>query len=341
MEAVQKDAGLKQREAEALVHMNYGRAYASALKQQAGMDKPLDRKHAAAAVVAEISAAANRDPSTINRLDASDGRSTMEVVYGERAANMSAILSGKAVNYDLPKGLAGTKDFSALISKAQIHVNVANAEAYATRGVFNAVGPNGKYMEAADSKVVEAKEKLVNHMLHVKSAIDAAVDRQAFDRKHGDNLYNHFKEAAFDLGQRKTLNAEYSNFEKANTASLRQEVDKQVDARYSIKNKSLDTAKETGLNPANVARANAFKTMEPGEAVKQYPELAGAYAAQAIVDKRNVADGLSKEARMKVNDTVRNNLIKSIEQGNIPKIEKRDASQERQAATVKEAELSR
>jgi hypothetical protein len=64
--------------------------------------------------------------------------------------------------------------------------------------------------------------------------------------------------------------------------------------------------------------AESFAKEPPTEAVKKYPELAGAYAAVAAIDKKSEADGLDERQRAVVNAKVRELVANSIERGYIP-----------------------
>ena len=64
--------------------------------------------------------------------------------------------------------------------------------------------------------------------------------------------------------------------------------------------------------------ARSFTNDTPVEAVKKYPELAGVYATVAAIDKKAEADGLDERQRAMVSARVRENVVKSIERGEIP-----------------------
>ena len=70
--------------------------------------------------------------------------------------------------------------------------------------------------------------------------------------------------------------------------------------------------------------AESFAKEPPSEAVKKYPELAGAYATVAAIDKKAEADGLDANQRAVVNAKVREQITNSIESGNIPKTKIRE-----------------
>lgn len=324
----------KQRDAEALVHMSYGRAYGRALDAQAGMSAPDNRKAAAAAIMAERASTVVRDPMAINRRDAQEGRAAMEQAYGQRAGDVAAVLSGRVASYELPQGFGATKDMSALVSKAQILVSQANVEGYASRGRVASIGPNGNYMERVEGRAADTKEKLTAHMLHVKSAIESAVDRKAIDRQQGDSLYQRFQGAAFDLGEKKTTNAEFSAFEKANTPRLRQEVTREVEARYAAQATTIDRARSNELDPANVSRADAFRRLPPGEAIQKHPELAGAYGAMAAVSKQAEASGMNPQQQALIMSKAQQNIAANIERGQIPDVKVRETREVRREVSA-------
>ena len=96
-------------------------------------------------------------------------------------------------------------------------------------------------------------------------------------------------------------------------------------------------AEEVKLGSANKRMAEAFANESPVEAVKKHPELAGAAAAVAVMDKKAEADGLTPAQRAVVTARVRQNVVNSIERGDIPEVMvkeeievKRDAKEERE-----------
>ena len=66
------------------------------------------------------------------------------------------------------------------------------------------------------------------------------------------------------------------------------------------------------------ARAEAFRKQTPEEAVKAHPELAGAYATVAALDKKAEVDGLDQKQRAIVSALVREFVASNIERGKIP-----------------------
>ena len=72
------------------------------------------------------------------------------------------------------------------------------------------------------------------------------------------------------------------------------------------------------------SRAEVFRNQPPEEAVKAHPELAGAYATVAALDKKAQVDGLDEKQRSIVSALVREFVASNIERGHIPNTKLRD-----------------
>lgn len=78
--------------------------------------------------------------------------------------------------------------------------------------------------------------------------------------------------------------------------------------------------KDTIRNSWHVKMAETFAKELPHEAIKKYPELAGSAATASAIDKKAEMDGLTPAQRAIVNARVRQNLVNSIERGDIPAV---------------------
>lgn len=68
-------------------------------------------------------------------------------------------------------------------------------------------------------------------------------------------------------------------------------------------------------------RAAAFqREMDAVVGTQHYPELAGAYAVVAAIDHKAKADGLSPQARHTVMERVRDNIVASLRQDRLPRV---------------------
>ena len=98
---------------------------------------------------------------------------------------------------------------------------------------------------------------------------------------------------------------------------------------FRVRENGADNAKGQGTesdNPPTKAgeRAKAFRRNTPEQAIKQHPELAGAYATVAALDKKAEADGLDQQQRAIVTARVREKIANSIERGDIPQTKIRE-----------------
>lgn len=91
--------------------------------------------------------------------------------------------------------------------------------------------------------------------------------------------------------------------------------------------RETDEAKEAKAQPEqpkpespNKRMAESFAKDSPEEAAKKHPELAGAAAAVASMEKKAEADGLNAQQRAVVMARVRQNVVNSIERGQIPEV---------------------
>lgn len=83
--------------------------------------------------------------------------------------------------------------------------------------------------------------------------------------------------------------------------------------------------KETIRNTWNIQMAKAFAKELPYEAVKKYPELASSVATASAIEKKVEMDGLAPAQRAIVNARVRQNIVNSIERGDIPIVKLRES----------------
>lgn len=318
------DISAKISESERLVHFNYGTAYGRAIEMQRSSSSEQERKELAASIVAERFATTNRDTSIASFKEVGVGREAMSKAYGVTAKDVESVLSGRVADYDLAKNF-GSKDFNALSSKGQLFVQQHNMENFAGRGRVEAVGFNGNFLESVQSRSNESKERLINHLLHVRSSIDTGVDRGAYDKNEAKALYDRFEKATFDpSGKKPSSSQAFNDFEKSSTASLRRDVSFEVEMRYAANTKVIDRARSNEGN-ANLAKANDFRRLEPVEAVKKYPDLAPAYAA-LYAASQNAEAKYGLEGKAGAVSQAKESIALNLEQGVIPKSIERDSS---------------
>lgn len=74
----------------------------------------------------------------------------------------------------------------------------------------------------------------------------------------------------------------------------------------------------------NIQLAEAFKINPAEVGARKHPELAGAYAAVAAIEKEAKTDGLNAHQRAVVMTRVRQNVVNGIERGAIPEVKIKD-----------------
>lgn len=133
-----------------------------------------------------------------------------------------------------------------------------------------------------------------------------------------------------------------SGAQPGNKINIVNEGQKQVIVNVPIRDENgvviATEPKDVKRNAWNVQLAEAFASNSPVDAVKQHPELAGAAAIAVALDKKAEADGLTPEQRHIVAARVKENIVNSIERGNIPKMNIKD---EHQISLNQERDLSR
>jgi hypothetical protein len=133
--------------------------------------------------------------------------------------------------------------------------------------------------------------------------------------------------------------SEINKIEQANKPFRARENDEPTE----IKTQAEAPKPEAKANTPYQRMADSFATDSPEEAVKKHPELAGAAALAAAIDKQAQADGLSPAQREIVAARMRQNLVNSIERGNIPEIKIKEEKTEvvRSTNRKEEREYSR
>lgn len=86
------------------------------------------------------------------------------------------------------------------------------------------------------------------------------------------------------------------------------------------------TGKKEAAAPAagRDRRADSLASDAPEAAVRKHPELAGAYAAMAAVDRQAEADGLTPQQRAIIGARVRQNAVNSVVRGRVPDVKIRE-----------------
>jgi len=194
------------------------------------------------------------------------------------------------------------------------------------RGKSSEVGR--RMAEEANARLFAAKEmgRIERELAEVEGSIldlsgDLAKAKAGRDRRPSPEDMQRGKEQARQAYER--FKAEKAEAERAKaqaqkvTPSARQET------------------QEARRNSRYVQMAESFAKEPPAEAVKKYPELAGAYATVAALEKKAEADGLDERQRAMVSARVRELVANSIERGEIPNTKIREEKEVTQTKSNK------
>ncbi|KWF77590.1 hypothetical protein WL93_26625 [Burkholderia diffusa] len=150
-------------------------------------------------------------------------------------------------------------------------------------------------------------------------------DKGAEKTSWGVDLERAMKDAGAKVGDKVTLENE-GRKQVTITVPVRDEKGKVVGSEE----------KEAHRNAWHVGMADTFKKESAEAGTQKHPELAGAYAAVAAMDKKAEADGLTPEQRAVVSARVRQNVGNSIERGEFPEVKRRKEVEVQVQTEVKE-----
>lgn len=307
-----QDLNARRREAELTVYANLAANYQKFVAAQASVNRNQDVKELAAATAAVGLATAKADPAKTAVASQEAGRAVLEKAYGRNAQDVATVLAGRVGQIDLPKGLGRTDDMQKIVSQNRDLAEQMTMEKFLNRGRVHSVGSQGNYLERKEGREGEIKEKMVQQMLYVKSAIDAQVGRNQIDKQQGEFLYQRVQNESFQT-QSKGASKEFTDFEKTTINRLKSEVAAEVDARYKNLDKTVsrvsDKEAETGKNQE---RANDFRTLKPEEAVKKHPDLVHAYAAVHVA---GLSAGNDEKLASQMRQMVTERIAQKIEAG--------------------------
>lgn len=157
------------------------------------------------------------------------------------------------------------------------------------------------------------------HGMQVKGYTPSEVDKAALAKRSGDIAPGQMKPEG---GMRGAESRSEAVAEPDKTRSARTSETKKAD--NGGQGASTDPATDGRPATEDLQRARAFAQKSATEALREYPELAGAYAAMASMKKRVAADGLSPQQRAVVMARVEANLVSSVKRGELPDLKVRE-----------------
>lgn len=126
---------------------------------------------------------------------------------------------------------------------------------------------------------------------------------------------------------KRTSQTEANKVEKGTTQFRARETDE-------AKESKAQQPEQAKPESPNKRMAESFAKDSPEEAAKKHPELAGAAAAVASMEKKAEADGLNPQQRAIVMARVRQNVVNSIERGQIPEVKVKEEIEVKREVTA-------
>jgi predicted ABC-type ATPase len=166
---------------------------------------------------------------------------------------------------------------------------------------------------------------------------DKLADRVSLYRRGGQEIYsNELRDGQWvqEPAAKQTLQAERERpltlQERAERVAgfdrIREAMDRPSRGATASELRQVD---ELRLQARRDLAAQVFREVPAKEAIKDYPELAGAYGVMSAIVKKAEADGLQESQRTVFEGRVRENIAKTIERGGNPEIQVK-AEQEQQ-----------
>ncbi|MDR0576129.1 MAG: hypothetical protein LBI87_00965 [Candidatus Accumulibacter sp.] len=175
----------------------------------------MDNRQQQDALAAFARITANYQDRTVGH-DAEAGRTIIEKTYGKSLADVARALPVRP----------GTSGIDKSIRQGQDLVDHITSRAYQDRARDTAAQPQ---RETHGNN----KEKLVLHMLRLKTSIEAQVDNKQLRRDQGDAAFRRIHQEIFDRPTPR-MNREFTSFEKNHNNLLGREVREEVDRRYAL-----------------------------------------------------------------------------------------------------------
>lgn len=179
------------------------------------------------------------------------------------------------------------------------------------------------------------------HGMHVKGYTPTEIDKAELAKRTRDVEANKVEpDAKFRARETNAESDKQSGAAKQTAdAEAKPAAAKPADSTRTAQDQQADAERDKAAQLSK-DRAQAFANKPPTEAVKEHPELAGTYAAMASMEKKAQADNLSPQQQAVVSARIRQNIVNSIERGELPQVQVREQTEVKREAK-EEREMSR
>lgn len=175
-------------------------------------------------ILAEKLGQPGREPITSQLIQ--KGREDIKRAFGQEPSSVVAILAGKTSEIDLPKGLSMTDDVRRVVSQGKKMYSEILLDQYSNRGnlQIDSERRGSVVGQVQGEKLPQLKEKLVNHMLFVNSAIDHGVKTGKLSPDDGKFLQENVEKMVFQPAEQPGLSQPLKDFQKNTAPRVRDEI---------------------------------------------------------------------------------------------------------------------
>lgn len=179
------------------------------------------------------------------------------------------------------------------------------------------------------------------HGMHVKGYTPTEIDKAELAKRTRDVEANKVEPDAKFRARETDADAgkQPAAAKQAGEAEAKPAAAKPAEPARSAQDQQADAERDKAAQLAK-DRAQAFANKPPAEAVKEHPELAGTYAAMASMEKKAQADNLTPQQQAVVSARIRQNIVNSIERGELPQVQVREQTEVKREVK-EEREMSR
>lgn len=240
---------------------------ASRLALEHAVMKAAVLNHAPTTAIAGKLAQPGNQELTRRMIDA--GRNTIQKTFGRSADSLGAVLAGKAIDIDLPRGLTQTEDVRQLVNEGKKLFGDIVMEGYQNRGRLQIDSQRSNYATLApNDKQGELKERLVNHLAFIGSAIDHGVKTGRLPAEDGKFLQQRIEQQIFTPADSGKLSQGFKDFQQATVPRMRAELTQE--AHGHARNPVIDAAASKLYQQPEVAPSPLFAQAKPADQHKEH-----------------------------------------------------------------------
>ncbi|MBP7655018.1 MAG: hypothetical protein KA742_00540 [Pseudoxanthomonas sp.] len=197
------------------------------------------------------------------------GRNTIQKTFGRSADSLGAVLAGKTLDIDLPRGLAQTEDVRQLVNEGKKLVGDMVMDGYMNRGRLQIDSQRSNFASMApNDRQGELKERLVNHLAFIGSAIEHGVKTGRLPAEDGKFLQQRIEHQIFTSADSGKLSQGFKDFQDATVPRLRAELTQEAQTR--TKHPAIEAATAKLYQQPEPAPSPLFGQAKPADQQKEH-----------------------------------------------------------------------